>query len=265
MAEPIKVLIVDDSMVFRSFLLRQLSDFDDINIIGTATSAADAEEKIKSLKPQVVTLDVEMPGMNGLQLAMHLLDLKYIPAVVFVTGYAQYALEAWDTEAVDFIVKPFSLADIDRAMGKAKRDMAGRSRCRVEIRCFPSLRVIVDGETVRFHHKKSEELLAYLVHHRGAWVSAANAAAALFEDKDSEKAKNYFRLVLYRLKQSLVSEGIGDLLETERGVIRVDPTKFTCDYYRFLEGETSLFCGEYLSEYSWAEYILADLENKKNQ
>ena len=210
-------------------------------------------------------LDVEMPGMNGLQLAMHLLDLKYIPAVVFVTGYAQYALEAWDTEAVDFIVKPFSLADIDRAMVKAKRDMAGRSRCRAEIRCFPSLRVIVDGETVRFHHKKSEELLAYLVHHRGAWVSAANAAAALFEDKDSEKAKNYFRLVLYRLKQSLVAEGIGDLLETERGSIRVDPTKFTCDYYRFLEGETSLFCGEYLSEYSWAEYILADLENKKFQ
>ena len=71
--------------------------------------------------------------------------------------------------------------------------------------------------------------------------------------------------MLYRLKQSLVAEGIGDLLETERGSIRVDPTKFTCDYYRFLEGETSLFCGEYLSEYSWAEYILADLENKKFQ
>lgn len=63
----------------------------------------------------------------------------------------------------------------------------------------------------------------------------------------------------------MVTEGIGDLLETEHGRIRVDPTKFICDYYRFLDGETSLFYGEYLSEYSWAEYILADLEKQKNK
>lgn len=260
-----KIMIVDDEPRACHLLEIFLKKRDDVDEIVCFQQSEKALSYAENHEVDVAFLDVEMPEMNGLQLAMHLLDLKYIPAVVFVTGYAQYALEAWDTEAVDFIVKPFSLGDIDRAMTKAKRDMAGRSRCRVEIRCFPTLRVMVDGETVLFHHKKSEELLAYLVHHRGAWVSAGNAAAALFEDKESDKAKNYFRLVLYRLKQALVAEGIGDLLDTEHGRIRVDPTKFICDYYRFLDGETSLFYGEYLSEYSWAEYILADLEKQKNK
>lgn len=112
MAEPIKVLIVDDSMVFRSFLLRELSDFDDINIIGTAASAADAEEKIKSLKPQVVTLDVEMPGMNGIDFLKSSAALKGLPVIV-ITSTPTSTFEALSAGAIDFAKKPVMESQYD--------------------------------------------------------------------------------------------------------------------------------------------------------
>ena len=112
MAEPIKVLIVDDSMVFRSFLLRELPDFDDINIIGTAASAADAEEKIKSLKPQVVTLDVEMPGMNGIDFLKSSAALKGLPVIV-ITSTPTSTFEALSAGAIDFAKKPLMESQYD--------------------------------------------------------------------------------------------------------------------------------------------------------
>lgn len=112
MAEPIKVLVVDDSMVFRSFLLRELSDYDDINIIGTAASAADAEEKIKSLKPQVVTLDVEMPGMNGIDFLKSSAALKGLPVIV-ITSTPTSTFEALSAGAIDFAKKPLMESQYD--------------------------------------------------------------------------------------------------------------------------------------------------------
>lgn len=112
MAEPIKVLVVDDSMVFRSFLLRELSDFDDINIIGTAASAADAEEKIKSLKPQVVTLDVEMPGMNGIDFLKSSAALKGLPVIV-ITSTPTSTFEVLSAGAIDFAKKPLMESQYD--------------------------------------------------------------------------------------------------------------------------------------------------------
>ena len=112
MAEPIKVLIVDDSMVFRSFLLRELSDYDDISIIGTAASAADAEEKIKSLKPQVVTLDVEMPGMNGIDFLKSSAVIKGLPVIV-ITSTPTSAFDALGAGAVDFARKPVMESNYD--------------------------------------------------------------------------------------------------------------------------------------------------------
>lgn len=255
-----KVMIVDDEVrachVLEIFLKKRA----DVSEISVFQSAAEALAYARKNEVDLAFLDIEMPEINGLKLALRLLDVDYVPAVVFVTGYAHYALDAWDTDAVDFIVKPFSAETVDRAIRKAKRVISERIRAHVDIRCFPVFRLIVDGETVLFHHKKSQELLAYLVHNRGAWVPSGSAAAVLFEDKEGDKSKNYFRLVLYRLKSALVEAGAEGILETEHGKIRVNPDKFTCDYYRCLEGEKGLFQGEYLSEYSWAEYALGYMQ-----
>ncbi len=101
----IRVLIVDDSIIFRTKLQLSLSQDKDIEIVGSAINAKDAMGKIKDLNPDVVTLDVEMPGMNGIEFLKTLIPQKPVPVVV-VSSLPINALDALDAGAVDFVKKP---------------------------------------------------------------------------------------------------------------------------------------------------------------
>lgn len=101
----IRVLIVDDSILFRTTLQQKLSQDLSLQIIGTAVDPIDAQEKIKQLKPDVVTLDVEMPKMNGIDFLKRLMPVNPV-AVVVVTSTPMNALDALQAGAVDFVRKP---------------------------------------------------------------------------------------------------------------------------------------------------------------
>lgn len=101
----IKVLIVDDSILFRETLSRTLSEDPSIEVIGTAGDPYDARDKILALRPEVLTMDVEMPKMNGIEFLKKLIPQYPIPVVV-VTSLALNAFEALDAGAVDYVRKP---------------------------------------------------------------------------------------------------------------------------------------------------------------
>lgn len=259
-----KIVIVDDEERARNMLeilLRNMGH-SDITAFGDGESAL---AWLKANPGDVAFLDVEMPGMDGLTLAEELLKLEESPAVVFVTAYPQYAVRAWDSEAVDYLLKPYGQDQVRRALERAARRNRARGRNAapgVEIRCFPAFGLWVDGVPLSFDNRKAKELLAYLVHMQGAWVSTDRIVYALFEDGDEKSAKNYYRLVLYRLKQTLKEVGLEQLVESGYGKARVNSSLFTCDYYRYLRGEKDLFFGEYMSDYDWAEQTLADMHRK---
>ncbi len=105
----IKVLIVDDSALIREVLSRTLGKDGDIRVVGTAEDPIDAREKIKQLNPDVVTLDIEMPNMNGLQFLDKLMRLHPLPVVMvstLTTKGASETLLALELGAVDFVAKP---------------------------------------------------------------------------------------------------------------------------------------------------------------
>jgi two-component system, chemotaxis family, protein-glutamate methylesterase/glutaminase len=106
---PVRVLIVDDSAMMRSFLREVLSDHQDIEVVGTAPDANTARQKIKLLDPDVVTLDIEMPGMDGVTFLEHLMRLRPMP-VVMVSSLtqrgAQATLRSLELGAADFVAKP---------------------------------------------------------------------------------------------------------------------------------------------------------------
>lgn len=108
----IKVLIVDDSVFFREALSRTLSDDAGIEVIGLASSAFEARAKLKSLNPDVITLDIEMPRMNGIEFLRSLLPDNPIPVVV-VSSVNSYVFEAMDAGAVDFVTKPGGASRLD--------------------------------------------------------------------------------------------------------------------------------------------------------
>ena len=103
--------------------------------------------------------------------------------------------------------------------------------------------------------------MAYLIHNQGHWVDIGTLVFDLFGDSDEQASKSHYRVILSRLKQDLDSVGLDDIIVTEYGKIRADVPTECCDYYRYLRGHSSLFKGEYLTEYSWSEIEATRMRN----
>jgi len=106
-----KALVIDDSRLARNELKRLLKEFETIEIIGEAADANEAKELIEEKKPDLIFLDIQMPGKNGFEL---LEDLEEVPEVIFTTAYDEYAIKAFDYNALDYLQKPIQK---DRLLG----------------------------------------------------------------------------------------------------------------------------------------------------
>lgn len=98
-----KALIVDDERLARKELMSLLADFDAIEVIGEAVNAEDAYDKIRELQPDLLFLDIQMPGKTGFDLLQMLDD---VPQVIFITAYDEYAIKAFEVNALDYLLKP---------------------------------------------------------------------------------------------------------------------------------------------------------------
>ena len=114
-----RVLIVDDETPARERLRRLLDDLGEVEIIGEAASGEAAVRLAGELKPDVLLLDVRMPGMSGLEAARHLALLPAAPAVVFTTAYDSYAIEAFEAQAIGYLLKPVRVEKLRAALQRA--------------------------------------------------------------------------------------------------------------------------------------------------
>lgn len=118
----IKVLIVDDAEQARVLLRLMLAELaPDVEIVGEASNAFEAWEEIIKKQPEVVFLDIEMPGRSGIELARQLMSLEKIPHVVFTTAYDNYAIEAFRLSALDYLLKPINEDHLLEVMNKLRR------------------------------------------------------------------------------------------------------------------------------------------------
>jgi len=116
-----RVLIVDDEKLARDRLRELLSDIGGYTVIGEAMNGAEAVEKTSELNPDVLLMDIRMPGMDGLEAAMHLMGMEHPPSVIFTTAYDQHALDAFDVNAVDYLLKPIRKDRLANALTKARK------------------------------------------------------------------------------------------------------------------------------------------------
>jgi two-component system response regulator AlgR len=116
-----RVLIVDDEKLARDRLRELLNDIGGYTAVGEAMNGAEAVEKTAELNPDVLLMDIRMPGMDGLEAAMHLMGMENPPAVIFTTAYDQHALDAFDVNAVDYLLKPIRKDRLAKALSKAHK------------------------------------------------------------------------------------------------------------------------------------------------
>ncbi|NJD32932.1 MAG: response regulator transcription factor [Gammaproteobacteria bacterium] len=125
-----RALIVDDEPPARERLRSLLGELDDVTVAGEAANGREALEMCARLDPDVVLLDIRMPGMDGIEAARHLAALEDPPAVIFTTAYDQYAVEAFETQAVGYLLKPVRREKLERAIRHAAR-VAGSQLMRI--------------------------------------------------------------------------------------------------------------------------------------
>lgn len=110
-----KALIIDDERLARTELKRLLTPFKDVKVVGEAVNADDALNKIQELKPDLLFLDIQMPGKSGFEM---LEELDSVPTVIFVTAYDEYALKAFEFNALDYLLKPIEPKRLEETVNK---------------------------------------------------------------------------------------------------------------------------------------------------
>ncbi len=117
---PIRVVLVDDEPLALDRLLALCSDVEGLSVIGVAQDGQQALDMVASLKPDLILLDIEMPEMNGVQVGQELAGTANMPAIIFVTAYADFAVEAFEIAAVDYLLKPVVPDRLQRAIDRVR-------------------------------------------------------------------------------------------------------------------------------------------------
>jgi two-component system, LytTR family, response regulator len=147
-----RALIVDDERLARNELQRLLKNFPEVQVVGEACNADEALEQIERLRPELLFLDVQMPGGDGFQL---LERLEMVPLVIFTTAYDQYALKAFEVSALDYLVKPIAPERLAAALAKlTSRQQAALPALKATEQIF-----VRDGERCWFVALQDVELL----------------------------------------------------------------------------------------------------------
>lgn len=120
----LRILIVDDEPLARERVAGLLSEETGVEVVGECRNGIEAVNSIKGLKPDLVFLDVQMPGLNGFEV-LRALEPSRMPAVIFVTAYDKHAVEAFDVHAVDYLLKPYQPERFKRALERARQKMEG--------------------------------------------------------------------------------------------------------------------------------------------
>lgn len=148
-----KVLIVDDEAPARDRLRRLLGKLENVEIAGEAGDGRAALEAVAQLQPDVVLLDIRMPGMDGMATARELAKRDAAPMVIFTTAYSEHALEAFEAEAVDYLVKPVRQERLEQALGRLqKRGLVNEEegRTHLTVRKHGGLHLLAVDEVLYF-------------------------------------------------------------------------------------------------------------------
>lgn len=275
-----KAILIDDEQLALNYLEHQLVHIADVEIIGKFTDPMVGKRAIEKNEIDIVFLDIQIPKLNGIELAEQLLEMKPQLQIVFVTAYERYAIKAFELNALDYVLKPVGKQRLQTTMKRIQsrlEDHAALSLQKSEklhMSLFQQVTIIDGGEEIplRWRTAKVQQLFLYLVQHRGRAVNKTTIIELLWPELEPEKAYHQLYTAIYHIRKTLapfekyfrianISEGY--LLKLEHIILDVDQFEQFFRSDAVLSAETigeyeqavALCKGDYLQEhnYVWAE------------
>lgn len=277
-----KCILIDDEPLALNDMERQLGKLGGVDILGKFGNARDALDALGALEPNVIFLDIDMPVMNGLEAALYFQERRPGVRIVFVTAYQEYAIKAFELNALDYLLKPVVPSRLAQTLQRlthavsppgAAADAEPAVRPAI-IRCFRSLAIEYGDPPTQlaWRTNKAQELFAYLLHRRGQQTRKDMLLELLWPDLEPERGYALLYTTVYQLRKSLETAGLririlnnkaGYELHTEDCTIDVDEWERRvpgsdelrpdrqADYEAWLDS----YAGEYLEEqdYEWAD------------
>ncbi|MBE5923649.1 MAG: response regulator [Lachnospiraceae bacterium] len=265
-----KTISVDDNINTAEQIVKIMTEIDPTGEHVAFSDVENALVDIKDKLPDVAWLDIEMPGISGLELAAKIKNISPKTNIIFVTGHEKFAYQSFKLHASGFILKPFKKEDVIRELDNLRNPIERRKEGgKLRIQCFGNFEVFdIEGNPVVFKRARCKELLAYLVDRRGALCTNNELCAVLFEDRTEDNtSKSMLRTYFSKLKKDLNNVGADDVIVKAWNSYGIDASKIECDYYNYIEGDTyaiNSFQAEYMSQYSWAEMTLGELIMKSD-
>lgn len=285
-----KALIVDDeepALIHLERLLRMDGRFE---IAGMYMSAKECLEHLAKSPVDIIFLDIGMPQMNGLEAAERIQALDSKAKIVYTTAYSEYAVDAFELNALDYLLKPVDSVrmakTVDRVIEylKLANKKESRPAIKPDIRCFKRLEVIVDsqpGEPLRWRTRKAQELFAYLLHLEGNWVPKERLMEVLWLEQEQDKAVTYLHHSISRIRSLLKKANVPITIEYADESYRLLCNNLQTDVQLFERGLSTsnfnfqdnweyytqlleLYRGDYLEDYDyeWAKNRRNDLQQR---
>ncbi|MFD1138004.1 response regulator [Paenibacillus urinalis] len=287
----LQAVIVDDEELSINRLKRLLIDNEEIEISRTYLNSKDALQYIEANHVDIVFLDISMPELNGMELSKYLKHHHESIEVIFVTGYDDYAVQAFEINALDYLLKPVTAQRVEVTLNKIRRTISTKVREKtlpaesselfLKVEMFDGFKVYQSShqkEWVKMRSPKTEELFAFLLHKRT--VSREEIIDTLWKNFEPEKAWKNLNSTLYYIRQAINGCYQGaSVIQATRNEIRIDERYLSCDIYEFdrlmkqqsnnrifeieqAESAVKLYTGPFLKgkTYEWASSWGLELE-----
>jgi len=252
------IIAVDDEhlqLIDLEFAIKKAAPEASVQSFESPTAAADFGSKNHL---DIAYLDINMPGLNGIDLAKKLRETNPQINIIFATGYEEYAKESYSVQASGYLTKPITEKAVADSLKHLRKPVEQLPEKKLRIQCFGNFDVFAGGKILYFKRQKAKELLAYLVHKRGTSSSVKELCAVIYDDRVSEKSmEKQIQSVISVMMKTLKDAGVEDIVIKNYNSFSIDVTKVDCDFYRYIEKDPSLtqiYTGEYMSNYEWAEF-----------
>ena len=245
-----RILLVDDEKLQLTRLEESVKSVLPTADIVSYTNPVSALEENKKEKIDIAFLDIEMPQLNGIQLAKALKGINPKVNIVFVTAFNRFALDAMKLRASGFITKPVNEEKVFEEVNGLRYPVELTPTKKLQIKCFGNFEVFHNGQPLKFSYSKSKELFAYLVDREGSAININELNAILWEEDHT----SYLRNLISDIQKTLASIGASDVFIKRHNECYIDVTKVDCDAYEYKNNNPEairMYRGEYMYQYSW--------------